>query len=136
MPKEPIEEQASGTVQVRQLNICIQYFQMLQDLVWILQSKQLCFVSIWFVRWNCISKVTEISVLLLLTTNTRPLELLMYPPHDAGSVTVPIIPKIVGEVNVEVMAIGTIRGATVGVDAVRKPLFVVVSLLVCSFLGF
>lgn len=58
------------------------------------------------------------------------------PPHDAGSVTVPIIPKIVGEVNVEVMAIGTIRGATAGVDAVRKPLFVVVSLLVCSFLGF
>ena len=33
MPKEPLEVQASGTVQVRQLNICIQYFQMLQDLV-------------------------------------------------------------------------------------------------------
>lgn len=61
------------------------------------------------------------------------------PANDAGSVTVPIIPKIVGEVNVEVMAIGTIPGlggATGGMDAVRKPLLVVVSLLVCLFLGF
>lgn len=61
------------------------------------------------------------------------------PANDVGSVTVPIIPKIVGEVNVEVMAIGTIPGsvgATAGMDAVRKPLLVVVSLLVCLFLGF
>lgn len=59
------------------------------------------------------------------------------PPNDAGSVTVPIIPKIVGEVNVEVMAIGTIPGiGTAGTDAVRKRLLVVVSLFVCLFLGF
>jgi len=61
------------------------------------------------------------------------------PPNDAGSVTVPIIPKIVGEVDVEVMAIGTIPGmpgATGGIDAVRKRLLVVVSLLLCLFLGF
>lgn len=58
------------------------------------------------------------------------------PPNDAGSVTVPIIPKIVGEVNVEMMAIGTIPGipgATGGIDAVRKRLLVVVSLLLCLF---
>ena len=61
------------------------------------------------------------------------------PPNDAGSVTVPIIPKIVGEVNVEVMAIGTIPeiGVTLDMDAaVRKRLLVVVSILVCLFLGF
>lgn len=61
------------------------------------------------------------------------------PPNDAGSVTVPIIPKIVGEVNVEVMAIGTIPrigAASAGTDAVRKRLLVVVSLLVCLFLDF
>ena len=59
------------------------------------------------------------------------------PPNDAGSVTVPIIPEIVGEVNVEVMAIGTIPdiGERGGVDAVRKRLLVVVSLLI-FFLGF
>ena len=61
------------------------------------------------------------------------------PFNDARSVTVPIIPKIVGEVNVEVMAIGTIPeiGVTFDMDAaVRKRLLVVVSLLVCLFLGF
>ena len=56
------------------------------------------------------------------------------PPNDAGSVTVPIIPKIVGEVNVEVVVIGTdpsFVGANTEMDGVKKLLLVVVSLLVC-----
>ena len=55
------------------------------------------------------------------------------PPNDAGSVTVPITPKIVGKVNVEVVVIGTnprIDGDSV-MDAVRRRLLIVVSPLVC-----
>ena len=55
------------------------------------------------------------------------------PANDAGSVTVPIIPKVVGKVNVEVVVIGTdlkFAGANTEMNGVQKILLVVVSLLV------
>ena len=53
------------------------------------------------------------------------------PPNDARSVTVPIFPKIAGEVNIEVSSVFELKFGdyylSVGADSVRKGLLVEVS---------
>ena len=120
MPKETLEVRAPGTVLP---NAIRPHLNTLKQIVMFLRSYLICQVKLYLKGDKDFCSIASDNKYASIGT-------INVPPNDAGSVTVPIIPKIVGEVNVEVMAIGTIPGISApgGMDAVRKRLLVVVSL--------